>query len=113
MTWTITCENQHPEVTVATLTETDHGIDAEPGRCDMTRRREPVDGYRFACPICPQHASAHRGDLLRALLQLRAHKGVESISIRGINYLRRLVEDPVRSPQGFDLLAAMTFERSV
>ena len=112
MTWTITCENQHPEVTVATLAETGHSITADPLRCDMTRRREPIDGYRFACPICLQYASAHRGDLLRALLQLRAHKGIERISIRGINYLRRLAEDPIRAPQDFDLFAAMTFERS-
>lgn len=68
----------------------------KPDWCDMSQRREPVDGYTFKAP--GEYASAHREGLHEALWRL-AEKGEYSISIRGLRYLRALADDPVLPPQ--------------
>lgn len=88
----------HTGQTVATL-ERVAFLDAwicSPSWCDMGTRDRPVDGYTFDAP--GESAAVCRGDLQGALLKL-AERGHHSISIRGIEYLRRLAKAPLQAPQ--------------
>lgn len=96
MIFTIT--TTHTARTVASLEYIPQldGWICEPPWCDMSNRRDPVDGYSFR--HAGEWASAHRDGLHRALLKLH-ERGQHTITLRGIRYLRRLAEDPVRPPQ--------------
>ncbi|WP_258933225.1 hypothetical protein [Nesterenkonia pannonica] len=75
------------------------GWTISPQHCDLTRRKQPRDGYRFAAP--GESVAVHRESLHAALLRLRA-SGEHTISIRGLQYLRRLKHEPVLGPQNME-----------
>lgn len=98
-TYEIVCDSpEHLPRTLATLHDVPFlGWTISDRRCDMRERWEPVDGYRFKCR-CSEFASAHTGDLEAALGRL-GDQGKRVLSLRGIRYLRRLRDDPIRPPQ--------------